>query len=184
MPDWISMPPMMIAVILTKILGMYIALIIFTRIAGLRSFSKMSGFDFAVTVAIGSVFASVILAKDPPLAQGIVALAFMFCVQMSLAELRKRSDTIEQISSNDPRLIMIGDKMLKDQMRAAKISETDLYAKLREANVLCFSQIDAVVAETTGDVSVLHRTANGKPLDPALLEGVLGREMYTSDVNR
>lgn len=33
---------------------MYVAVILLTRLAGVRSFSKMSGFDFAVTVAIGS----------------------------------------------------------------------------------------------------------------------------------
>ncbi|MFN2557714.1 MAG: hypothetical protein ABR592_12780 [Nitriliruptorales bacterium] len=34
-------------------LGIFISTIVYTRITGLRSFSKMSSFDFAITVAVG-----------------------------------------------------------------------------------------------------------------------------------
>ena len=56
-------------------LGIYIGVIIATRLGGLRSFSKMSGFDFAMTVAVGSLIASTIVAPEPPLTQGLVAVA-------------------------------------------------------------------------------------------------------------
>ena len=36
------------------------------------------------------------------------------------------------------------------------MTEADLRAKLREANVLAMDEIRAVVMESTGDVSVLH----------------------------
>ena len=39
----------------------YVGIILCTRLFGLRSFSKMSSFDLAVTVAIGSAFAAVTL---------------------------------------------------------------------------------------------------------------------------
>lgn len=178
MTDWIAMPPETILVIAVKTLGMYVALITLTRLAGLRSFSKMSGFDFAVTVAIGSVLASVILAKDPPLLQGGFVLLSLFSLQMTLAWARKRFPAVETLTSNAPRLIMVGENVLSDQMRKAKISEADLYAKLREANVLSLGQVEAVIAETTGDVSVLHRGPNAPPLDPALLLGVVGAERF------
>jgi hypothetical protein len=39
-------------------LGIYLAVIVATRVSGLRSFTKMSAFDFAMTVAIGSLIAA------------------------------------------------------------------------------------------------------------------------------
>lgn len=138
----------------------------------------MSGFDFAVTVAIGSVVASTVLSKDPSLVQAVFALIVLFAIQMSLAWARKRSASIEELISNAPRLIMANGQMIPDQMRRAKVTEKDLYAKLREANVLNFSQIEAVIAETTGDISVLHRGEDCPRLNPALLEGVTRREMF------
>jgi uncharacterized membrane protein YcaP (DUF421 family) len=58
------------------------------------------------------------------------------------------------------------------------MTRSELRAKLREANVLEWSQIRAVVLETTGDVSVLHGDEGGTPLDPSLLEGVDGVEAF------
>ena len=57
--------------VLLSAICIYASIIALTRIYGVRSFSKMSGFDFAVTVAIGSIVASVFFAKDPPLLQAI-----------------------------------------------------------------------------------------------------------------
>ena len=176
--DWITSSPQPLLMVIITAMAMYFALIVMTRLAGVRSFSKMSGFDFAVTVSIGSVLASVILPPDPPLAQGIMALAVLFVLQMSVATLRVHSDLFEGSTNNKPRLIMANGEMLRDQMAKARITENDLLGKLREANVLDFSQVDAAVAETTGDISVLHRGRGDTPLSDNLLDGVIDAHRY------
>lgn len=70
--------------------GIYISLIIYTRIAGLRSFSKMSSFDFAITVAMGSLLVSTIISRNPSLLPAVVSLAALYSVQMFVACLRGR----------------------------------------------------------------------------------------------
>ena len=50
-------------------------------------------------------------------------------------------------------------------------------AKLREANVTRFEQIHAVIAETTGDISVLHGPPD-ETLDTGLLDGVIGAKRF------
>ena len=55
-------------------LGIYMALIVYTRFAGLRTFSKLSGFDFAMTVAIGSIVAGSIMFDGPSLLRAVAAL--------------------------------------------------------------------------------------------------------------
>ena len=62
--------------------------------------------------------------------------------------------------------------MLTDNMQAARVTQDDLFAKLREANTLSMSEVRAVVLETTGDISVLHGPENGRPLEDAILFGV------------
>ncbi|WP_217271986.1 hypothetical protein [Sphingopyxis sp. BSNA05] len=61
--EWTTTGWEQIALIALSAAAMYVTVILLTRLAGVRSFSKMSGFDFAVTVAIGSVLGSVILSK-------------------------------------------------------------------------------------------------------------------------
>lgn len=42
----------------------YGAILYYTRLTGLRSFSKMSASDFAMTVAVGSLFASTAVSPE------------------------------------------------------------------------------------------------------------------------
>lgn len=147
-------------------------IVLMTRLVGLRSFSKMSGYDFAITVAMGSVVASVVIDPATPFPTAAAALAALFAIQVVLSRLRTSSDAVQDTIDNDPLLLMEGPRILDDNLRRAKMTHGDLMGKLREANVLDFSQIRAVVFETTGDVSVLHGEAGGTPLAPQLMEGV------------
>lgn len=172
MTGWFLVPtPPLLAVVLSTV-GIYIVLVALTRLSGLRSFSKMSGFDFAMTVAIGSIIATTILSKNPPLLQAAVGLASVYAVQYVIGWLRKRTDWVEKLVDNEPLLLMAGEDMLPDNMKKARVTEHDLWAKLREANVLHPREVRAVVFETTGDISVLHGDPDGPPLDPRLLTSV------------
>jgi uncharacterized membrane protein YcaP (DUF421 family) len=94
----------------------YLAVIIFTRIAGKRSFSKMSSFDFAMTVAIGSILASTILSKSISLLEGLVGLGMVYLLQIFVAILR-RSSSIEKLVDNKPLLLMDGTNILHDNLK-------------------------------------------------------------------
>lgn len=172
--NWIQSTPVALVMVVLTSVGIYLALMILTRLAGLRSFSKMSSFDFTITVAIGSLIATVVLSKDPPLVQGGFALAVLFAIQFSVSFLRSRSVSFAHIVDNDPLLLMAGDTVLHDNLRAARVTVNDLRAKLREANVIHPDEIRAVVMETTGDISVLHARPEGADLALGLLEEVRG----------
>lgn len=167
-----------VGALLMVVLGavvIYLALILFTRLAGLRSFSKISSFDFAVTVGIATVFAGTLMAEDPPLLQGIVALGTLYLLQATVGKLR-RHRSVSRIVDNQALLLMAGREILHENLHRARITENDLRAKLREANVIDPGEIRAVVMESTGDVSVLHGPPDGAELDLDLLAGVRGVE--------
>ena len=115
----------------------------------------MSSFDFAMTVAIGSIVASTVLSKSVTLMEGIVGLLVVYLLQIGAAYAR-RNDTVKKLMDNKPLLLMDGEKILYENLKKGRVAESDLKAKLREANVTQLSQVKAVVFETTGDISVLH----------------------------
>ena len=160
----------LIAITLTAI-GIYLAIILFTRIAGKRSFSKMSSFDFAMTVAVGSIIASTILSKSVSLLQGIIGLAAVYILQISAAFLR-RWHFVQKIIDNSPLLLMDKQTILYENLKKARVTEGDLRSKLREANVLDLSQVRAVIFETTGDISVLHTSKEDQELEDWLTKDV------------
>lgn len=158
------------ALIVASTIGIYFSVILLTRICGKRSFSKMSSFDFAMTVAVGSIIATTILSSSVKLIDGIIGVSAVYLLQIAIA-LARRNKVIKKIVDNSPLLLMDGEKILDYNLRKARVSEGDLRSKLREANVTQLSQIKAVIFETTGDISVLHKD-DDEPMNLWLLKDV------------
>ena len=138
------------------------------RVIGLRSFSKMAAFDFVVTVAIGSLLANAATASDwPAFLQACGAMAALLIAQALVAVLRRKSQSFSRMIENTPVVLMRDGELDHDALTKTRVSESDVRAKLREANALDLSQVRAVVLETTGDIAVLH----GNAVDPWLLDG-------------
>lgn len=157
--------------ILLDAMLMLLAVVGVVRLTGLRAFAKMSAFDFTVTVAVGSVMASIILNPDTSAVHGLLVIAALMIAQVVIALARRLSPRAGAIVDNTPLLLMEGETILEENLAASRMTRKDLLAKLREANVTDFSTVRAVVMETTGEVSVLHGSPDATSL-PRLLEGV------------
>lgn len=160
-----------LAVVVLAGAAAYVTVIALTRLAGVRSLAKMSSFDFAATVAVGSTVASV-LVGSAPLAAGVVGLLVLFGLQYLIATLRRRG-LLRGLMDNAPILLMAGSQVLEGNLRHARVSREELWSQLRLSGVHRRDQVRAVVMETTGDVSVLRV---GAPFDVELMSGVRGAE--------
>lgn len=144
-------------------------IIFLVRIVGLRSFSKMTNFDFVMTVAMGSLLAGASQSQQwTGFLQTLTAMASLFAVQYSVSRLRRWSPRLDALVQNTPVLLVKDGFILHDALRATRVAEEDVIAKLREANALDLASVRAVVLETTGNISVLH----GDHVDEALFKGV------------
>ena len=143
--------------------------VVCVRVIGLRAFSKMTSFDFVTTVAIGSLLAGCVQATDwSALVQALIAIAALLGIQYAVSRTRSHRDDFEGVIGNTPALLMRDGEFLESALHRTRTTRSDVIAKLREANVLNFGEIRAVVLESTGDISVLH----GECLDDVLLDGV------------
>jgi uncharacterized membrane protein YcaP (DUF421 family) len=154
--------------IVKNALIVFAVVILYTRLFGLRSFSKMTNFDFAVTIGIGSVVASGILNTDRSILYSLLALFLLYGLKALTAWIQTHWKAFENLTANEPVLLMRDGIIDEEEMKRQKVNKDELIAKLREANVLKMSDVRAVVLETTGDVSVLH----GDELEEDLLYGV------------
>lgn len=157
-----------IRIIATAII-IVVYLIILVRICGLRSFSKMTGFDFAITIATGTLMASPIINSKISLLHGLVSVTALFVIQWAVSKLRKRIKFFSKLIDNEPKLLFKNGKFLDDNLSKSRVTKADIVAKMREANATDLSKITAVVLESTGDISVLH---GDKEVDSLMLEGV------------
>lgn len=153
----------------------YVVLIVATRLSGLRAHSKMSGFDFPLTIAVGSLVASTILTPDPPLVRASVVLASLFAMQAGVAWLRARSFRVRKLVDNQPVVLMRDGRILEENMVRHRVSLPELREKIRAAGGFRLDRIRAVVLETTGDVTVIHGPEGEVP-EPWIMADVRGWE--------
>lgn len=155
------------AALLTPVALLWILFL--ARVVGLRSFSKMTAFDFVATVATGSLLANAATASAwDGFAQAMAAVTVLFIVQVALAWSRSRSDAFRQVVDNQPRVLMRDGRMNTRALRDTRVAASDVFGKLREANALELREVRAVVLEPTGDISVLH----GTRVDDQLMDGL------------
>ncbi|WP_255328519.1 DUF421 domain-containing protein [Paracoccus albicereus] len=151
-------------------------IIVLVRIVGLRTFSKMTAFDFVITLATGSLLAtSAVSTSWPDFLQALVAISALIGLQVGLALYRKSIGGIRSPLENEP-VILVRDGVFQDHaMARTRVSRDDVMAKLRGANVLAMQDVRAVVLETTGDISVL----SGDRLEAEILRGVNTADVET-----
>lgn len=141
----------------------YIALILLLRISGKRTLSKMSAFDFIVTIALGSTLATVLLNKSVTLADGILAFSLLIGLQYLISYLAVRSKKVSQLVKATPALMVYNGEMLTKAMRDERVTEDEIYAILRENGVISIKDAKAVILETDGGLTVISTSDEVNP---------------------
>ncbi len=142
----------------------YAGLVLILRLSGKRSLAKLNAFDFVVTVAFGSTLATIILSKDVPLAEGLLALAMLAALQYLVSSLSVRFAFVkEAVRSNPTRLVRDG-IFLDAELRRQRVTRSEVEAAIRKEGIGQVEEVAAVVLETDGSFSVIRSAGGGGPL--------------------
>jgi uncharacterized membrane protein YcaP (DUF421 family) len=133
----------------------YAALVVMLRVSGKRTLGKMNAFDLVVTVALGSAFATVVLDKSVPLAEGVLALALLIALQYLITWLSVRSEWVRALVKSEPTLLVSDGEYLDGAMRAQRVTREEIAAALREQGISGLEAVACVVLETDGTLSVV-----------------------------
>jgi uncharacterized membrane protein YcaP (DUF421 family) len=149
----------------------YVALIALLRVSGKRTLSKLSAFDFVVTVALGSTLATVLLDKNVALAEGVAAFAVLIYAQYAITALSVRSRAVRKLVKSEPRLLAYRGKLLEDALREERVTAEEIHAVVRGGGYASLEQTGAVILETDGSMHALEFSVEGSN---AALERVRG----------
>lgn len=139
------------------IVVVYPGLILLMRLYGKRSLAKLNMFDFIITVALGSTFASVVVSKDVTVMDGIVAFGLLLTAQYSITFTSLRFEPFEKLIKSDPTLVFANGDFLEDDMKAVRVSKPEITSAIRKQGIACMDDVYAVVLETNGELSVINR---------------------------
>lgn len=139
----------------------YASLIVLLRISGKRTLSKWNAFDFVVTIALGSTLATVLLSNDVSYAEGLLALALLVVLQLAISALAVRSSLLQRLIKAQPRLLFDKGEFVAQAMKSERVSESEVRAAARGAGFGALEEIEAIVLETDGSVSVIGKSKAG-----------------------
>ncbi|GAA4407954.1 DUF421 domain-containing protein [Nibrella viscosa] len=165
--NWDSLLRILILAVLS-----YVLLIVMLRVSGKRTLSKMNAFDFVITVALGSTLSSIIISKDTTLSGGVLALALLIFLQFVITKLSVNFKAISNLVKADPRLLFYHGRFLRDAMQDERVTEDELRSVIRKEGLESLDQVDAIIMETSGEFTVLYRTATPHTEEPPVLKHV------------
>jgi uncharacterized membrane protein YcaP (DUF421 family) len=135
----------------------YVVLVVFLRLSGKRTLTKLNAFDLVVTVALGSTLATVLLSKDVELTDGALAFALLIGLQFAVTWSSVRARWVRQLVTGEPLMLLFRGECLPAAMRRARVTEDEVRAAVRSAGLASLGEVEAVVLETDGSLSVVRR---------------------------
>ncbi|HEY0459330.1 MAG TPA: YetF domain-containing protein [Pyrinomonadaceae bacterium] len=139
----------------------YAILVFLLRISGKRTLTKMNVFDFVFVVALGSTLATTILSTDVTLADGVLAFVALMALQILLSWLCVKSHWLDSIVNGEPALLVHKGRFLTETMQRERVTKEEVFAAVRNMGLLTLDEIDSVVLETDGRLSVVWNKTQG-----------------------
>jgi len=140
----------------------YVAMVLFLRLSGKRTLSKMDVFDFVITTALGSALAQVVLSKDGVLTSGLAAFAVIIGLQWVAMKLSQRSRFVRGLIKDEPALLYFRGEFLREAMRREHVPDEEIYAAVRSSGFASLEEVEAVVLEADSSFSVVRRLDEGE----------------------
>jgi uncharacterized membrane protein YcaP (DUF421 family) len=137
----------------------YVGIVLFLRISGKRTLSTMNAFDLIVTVALGSMLASILTSPQTRLAEGLVALATLIALQFAVAWTSVRVRWFESAVKSTPTILAYRGEIRSEALRDQRVTRDEVLAALRSSGIADLEQVGAVVLETDGSLSVIRAEA-------------------------
>lgn len=159
--DWMSLVRILIIGV-----GAYAGLILILRISGNRTLSKMNSFDFIVTIALGSTFASAILDRSVALLDALLAFTVLVGLQYLTTWASVRSARVDRLVKSEPKLLFWQGNFLRAEMKREHVTHDEILAAMREQGFSAMTQVGFVVLEPNGKLVAADREG-ASTLNPA-----------------
>jgi uncharacterized membrane protein YcaP (DUF421 family) len=151
----------------------YVSLIVVLRMSGKRTLATLNAFDFVVTVALGSVLATIALAAEVAVVEGVAAFVTLIGLQFVVAWSATRYDLFRSSVKTQAVTLVRDGQLLTDAIKAERLHPEEIHQAVRRSGVGGLELVAAVVVETDGTLSVVSRDQVGSGsalVDPPSVE--------------
>ena len=139
----------------------YVLLIGALRLAGAQALGKMSAYNAVITIAMGSIIATIPLGTGLSVADGLTVIVIYLGLQRILRRALKLHPRWQRVAKNEAIVVVHDGVALEEAMRRVDVTMNEVRAAVRKAGYGTLVQVQAVVLENDGEWSVIGRSAAG-----------------------
>lgn len=134
---------------------MYFFVITIIRLMGKRQIGELEPSELVVTIVISEVAAMPIQESSQPMASAIVAIVLLLILEVIVSYLAYKSLRFRKILYGTPSILFSKGKIDQTEMERQRFSVNDLMEIIRNNGAAGLDEVDFVIVETNGNVSVL-----------------------------
>ena len=147
--------------ILVKITIAYFLILILMKFMGKREIGQLSLFDFVVILLIADFVVVGMENNDTPFYIYIIGIFILGLIQKLLAKLMLKIPKLRSLFDGTDSIIVFDGKINLKEMAKQSYNFDDLISQLRLKNVRSLSEVQYVILEPNGKISVFKKESNG-----------------------
>jgi uncharacterized membrane protein YcaP (DUF421 family) len=133
----------------------YAGLVIFLRVSGKRTLSKLNAFDLVVTVALGSTLATILLDEKVALAEGLAAFGTLIMLQFGVTWTSVRWRGWRRAVRSEPAVLARAGAFVDSAMRRERVTEDEVMSAVRSSGGRDIAQVEVVILESDGSLTAV-----------------------------
>ncbi len=149
----------MIITVLRTII-MYVFVVLTLRLMGKRQIGELEASELVVTIIISEIAAMPITNLGVPLSSSVIAILILLILEVCLSYVAYRSLSVRTLLYGRPSMFFQKGRLNQEEMKKQRFNVADLMEELRNNGAISLSQVDYVIMETNGKVSVIMNAQN------------------------
>ncbi|NML15742.1 DUF421 domain-containing protein [Azohydromonas caseinilytica] len=146
-----------------RTVAVYIFLLIILRLAGKRTLSEMSTFDFILVLIISEATQNALVDDDRSLTNGLAVILTLVALDRLAAVVKRRSQRVEQILEGTPLMLVDHGRVLEERMKKSNVTLEDILQSARlHQGIARLDQIKYAVLEASGGISIIPVDENAE----------------------
>lgn len=162
----------------TRTVIMFLVILIALRLLGKRGIHQLSVFELGVIIGLGSAAGDPMFYKDVGLLPSILVFIVVVLMYRGVTFLISSNDKIETLIEGKPTYILRDGQILKS-FKKQPLARDELFARLRQSQVYHLGQVETIIIESDGGVSMFFapddQVKDGLPILPHLLDNCMTR---------
>jgi uncharacterized membrane protein YcaP (DUF421 family) len=146
------------ALVLIRTVILTLLTLLALRLMGKRQIGQLQPFEFVIILIISELAAIAMNSNSTPIMNSIVPMMMIVFMQIAISLLSLKSQTIREIVCGKPVLILSGGRLQRDQMRKLRLNLNDLLELCRGQGYFDIFELDTIVMETNGQISIFRQT--------------------------